>query len=132
MVHNETRRRISARDCVVIYLIFYLCPSCTIVVDGCDESDYCGVDTNCNRLLSLPIMKEICGLRDVAHILGYKENFYCPDSPFHSKKLAISEVCGLEGTLRRYQADWIKDPEGLALYILLGSSALSLLFAVKI
>ena len=132
MVQNETRRRISICNCSAFNFVLGLCVLCTVVVQGCNEADYCGVDSNCNRLLSLPITKGICGRRDVAHILGYKENFYCPDSPFHSKKLAISEVCGLEGTLRRYQADWIKDPEDLTLFMLLGCASLSFILAVKV
>ena len=97
----------------------------------CDESDFCGVDSNCNRILSLPITKEICLLRDVSKLLGYKENYYCPDSPFKAKQLAISEVCALAYTPRANQADFIKDPEGFPLYILLGASSISFILAIK-
>ena len=101
------------------------------VTAKCEESDFCGVDSNCNRLLSLPISKEICLLRDAAKILGYKENFYCPDSPFQAKKLAISEACSLAHTPRKNQADFIKGPDGISLYILLGATSISFILAVK-
>ena len=98
----------------------------------CDESDFCGVQANCDRILSLPISKEICLLRDTAKLLGYKENHYCPDSPFKAKQLSISEVCAVAHTPRKNQADFIKDPDGIPLYLLLGAASISFILSVKL